>query len=287
MESLAQPILNGILLGGLYAVIAIGLSTMFGIVKLVNLAHGDLMILSSFLSLVLISFFGVNPFWTFLVVVPAMYFIGFFIQGLLLNRVLGKEMTAPLLVTFGLSIILQNLLLLIFTPDARALDTGIVLMTIPITHYLNIPIIYLVDFLLGLAVILCLWYFFKKTYLGRAIRAASDDEVAARLMGVNTKRIYAKAMGISMMTAAVAGVLVGMTFTFYANTGPQYLIIAFGVVVIGGLGSMKGTFVGGLILAMAQLLGGHFFGDGYQLLSGYVVLLIVLAVRPQGIFGTV
>jgi len=287
MESLAQPILNGILLGGLYAVIAIGLSTMFGIVKIVNLAHGDLMILGSYMSLVLISFFGVNPFWTFLVVVPAMYFIGFSIQSFLLNRVLGKEMTAPLLVAFGLSIILQNLLLLIFTPDARALDTGLVLMTIPITHYLNIPIIYLVDFLLGLIVILCLWYFFERTYVGRAIRAASDDEVAARLMGVNTKRIYAIAMGISMMTAAVAGVLVGMTFTFYANTGPQYLIIAFGVVVIGGLGSMKGTFVGGLILAMAQLLGGHFFGDGYQLLSGYVVLLIVLAVRPQGIFGTV
>ena len=123
--------------------------------------------------------------------------------------------------------------------------------------------------------------------MGRAIRAASDDEVAAQLMGVNTRNIYAKAMGIAMMTAGVAGVLVGMTFTFYPHTGPQYLIIAFGVVVIGGLGSMKGTLLGGLILALAQLLGAQFFGPGYQLFCGYVVLLIVLAVRPQGIFGTV
>jgi branched-chain amino acid transport system permease protein len=285
MQSLAQPIMNGILLGGLYAAIAIGLSTMFGIVKLVNLAHGDLIILSSFISLVLISSTGVNPLWTLLVVVPVMYLLGYFIQSFLLNRVLGKEMEPPLLVAFGLSIIVQNLLLLIFTPDARALETSLVLMTIPIAEHLYIPVVYLLDFLSSVAVILFLHYFFQKTFTGRAIRAASDDRVAAKLMGVDTKSVYAKAMGISMMTAGVAGVLVGMTFTFYPQTGPQYLIIAFGVVVIGGLGSMKGTLVGGLVLAVAQLLGSHFFGSGYQLLSGYLVLLFILAVRPRGIFG--
>jgi branched-chain amino acid transport system permease protein len=287
MEDFAQPILNGILLGGLYAIIAIGMSTMFGIVKLVNLAHGDLMILSSFLSLSFITWFGISPLWTLPIVIPLMYVIGFFVQGYLLNRVLGEEMEPPLLVAFGLSIIIQNVLLIIFTPDARSLMTGLAVKTIPITSYLNIPVIYLIDFLIGLAVIACLYYFFQKTYLGRAIRAASDDERAAQLMGVNTKNIYAKAMGIAMITAGVAGVLVGMTFTFYPHTGSQYLIIAFGVVVIGGLGSMKGTLVGGLILAISQLLGAQFFGPGYQLFCGYVVLLIVLAVRPQGIFGTV
>jgi branched-chain amino acid transport system permease protein len=287
VEALAQPILNGILLGGLYAVIAIGLSTMFGIVKLVNLAHGDLMILGSFLSLVLVSWLGINPFWTLIIVVPVMYFVGYFVQGFLLNRVLGKELEPPLIVAFGLSIILQNLLLLIFTPDARTLMTPLAIKTIPVGKFLNIPAIYLVDFLTGSAVIYCLYYFFQKTYMGRAIRAASDDEVAAQLMGVNTRNIYAKAMGIAMMTAGIAGVLVGTTFTFYPHTGPQYLITAFGVIVIAGFGSMKGAFIGGLILALAQILGAHFFGPGYQLLSGYVVLLIVLAVRPQGLFGTV
>jgi branched-chain amino acid transport system permease protein len=287
MEGLIQPILNGILLGGLYAVIAIGMSTMFGIVKLVNLAHGDLMILSSFLSLCLISWLGVNPFFSLIVVVPVMYFVGYFVQGFLINRVLGKDMEPPLLVAFGLSIILQNLLLLIFTPDARTLKTSLAVKTIPLMGDVSVPVIYLVDFLIGLAVIASLYIIFQKTYMGRAIRAASDDERAAQLMGVNTKNIYAKAMGIAMVTAAIAGVLLGMTFTFYPHTGPQYLIIAFGVVVIGGLGSMKGALVGGLILAVAQVLGAHFFGPGFQLFTGYVVLLIVLALRPQGIFGTV
>ncbi len=287
MESYAQPILNGVLLGGLYAIIAIGMSTMFGIVKLVNLAHGDLMILGSFFALTTIAWTGVNPFWSLVVVVPAMYFVGYFVQGFLLNRVLGKEMEPPLLVAFGVSIIVQNLMLMIYTPDARSLKTGLAVLTIPLTRYLNIPVMYLLDFLIGLAVIGILYYFFQKTYMGRAIRAASDDEVAARLMGVNTKNIYARAMGIAMMTAGVAGVLLGMTFTFYPHTGPQYLIIAFGVVVIGGLGSMKGTLAGGLILAVSQLLGAQFFGPGFQLFCGYVVLLVVLALRPQGIFGRV
>jgi branched-chain amino acid transport system permease protein len=287
MEVYAQPILNGILLGGLYAIIAIGMSTMFGIVKLVNLAHGDLMILASFLSLTTVTWVGVNPFWSLLVVVPAMYFVGYFVQGFLLNRVLGKDQEPPLLVAFGVSIIVQNLMLMVYTPDARSLKTTLAVLTIPLTGYVSIPVMYLLDFVIGLAVIAALYYFFQKTYMGRAIRAASDDEVAARLMGVNTRNIYARAMGIAMMTAAVAGVLLGMTFTFYPHTGPQYLIIAFGVVVIGGLGSMKGTLVGGLILAVAQLLGAQVFGPGFQLFCGYVVLLIVLAVRPQGIFGRV
>jgi branched-chain amino acid transport system permease protein len=287
MEELAQPIINGILLGGLYAVVAIGMSTMFGIVKLVNLAHGDLMMLSSFLCLSFMGWLGVSPLLSLFVVVPIMYFVGFFVQGFLINRVLGREMEPPLLVAFGLSIILQNLLLLIFTPDARTLETSLAIKTIPITDFLNIPVIYLVDFLLGLATIIALYFFFQKTYMGRGIRAASDDEKAAQLMGVNTRNIYAKAMGIAMITAAIAGVLIGMTFTFYPHTGPQYLIIAFGVVVIGGLGSMKGALAGGLILALAQLLGAYFFGTGFQLFCGYVVLLIVLALRPQGIFGTV
>ena len=157
----------------------------------------------------------------------------------------------------------------------------------PIGKSLNLPVIYLVDFLFGCAAIFSIRVFFRNTYLGKAIRAASDDEVGARLMGINTKRIYAYAMGISMMTAAVAGILVGMTFTFYPHNGPQYLIIAFGVMIIGGSGSILGTLAGGLILAVSQLLGGYFFGPGYQLFAGYMILLIVLGIRPQGIFGKV
>ena len=277
--------MNGLLLGGLYGIVGIGMSLIFGIVRVVNLAHGDLVILASYLSLVTLSIFNVSPLLTLILVIPAMFLIGFLIQYYLVNRVLGQGMNPPLLVAFGLSIILQNLLLLVFTPDARALLTSISITTLPIGNFINIPVVYLVDFIGSLLTILLLSRFFNRTYLGKAIRAASDDEGAAQLMGINTKKIYAWAMAIAGGTAAIAGVLVGMTFTFYPHTGPDYLIIAFGVVIIGGLGSLIGTFLGGLILGLAQILGAHFLGPGFQLLSGYIILLIVLAFKPTGLFS--
>lgn len=285
LNELKVPIVNGLLLGGLYGIIGIGMSMIFGIVRLVNLAHGDLVILASYLSLVVLSFFPVSPLITLIVVIPVMCLIGFIVQYYLLNQVLGKGMNPPLLVAFGLSIILQNLLLLIFTPDARTLLTSISVQTLPLGNFLNIPLVYLVDFIASLMTIILLSRFFNRTYLGKAIRAASDDEGAAQLMGINTKTIYAIAMAIATGTAAIAGVLVGMTFTFYPHTGPEYLIIAFGVVIVGGLGSLLGTFLGGLILGLAQILGAHFLGPGYQLLSGYLILLIVLTFKPTGLFA--
>jgi branched-chain amino acid transport system permease protein len=285
LSDLKGPIMNGLLLGGLYGIVGIGMSMIFGIVRVVNLAHGDLVILASYLSFVTLSIFNVSPLLTLVLVIPAMFLIGFVLQYYLVNRVLGQGMNPPLLVAFGLSIILQNLLLLFFTPDARALLTSISIATLPVGNFINIPVVYLVDFIGSLLTIFLLSRFFNRTYLGKAIRAASDDEGAAQLMGINTKRIYAWAMAIAGGTAAIAGVLVGMTFTFYPHTGPDYLIIAFGVVIIGGLGSLIGTFLGGLILGLAQILGAHFLGPGFQLLSGYIILLIVLAFKPTGLFA--
>jgi branched-chain amino acid transport system permease protein len=277
--------MNGLLLGGLYGIVGIGMSMIFGIVRVVNLAHGDLVILAAYLSFVTISIFNVSPLLTLVLVIPAMFLIGFIVQYYLVNRVLGKDMNPPLLVAFGLSIILQNILLLIFTPDARALVTDLSIATLPIGSFLNVPVVYLVDFIVSLVTIFLLSRFFSKTYLGKAIRAASDDEGAAELMGINAKKIYAWAMAIAGGTAAIAGVLVGMTFTFYPHTGPDYLIIAFGVVIIGGLGSLIGTFMGGLILGLAQILGAHFLGPGFQLISGYIILLAVLTFKPTGLFS--
>ncbi len=282
---LKVPIVNGLLLGGLYGIIGIGMSMIFGIVRLINLAHGDFVILASYFSLVTMSLIPISPLLTLIVVIPAMCILGFMVQYLLLNRTLGKGMNPPLLIAFGLSIILQNLLLLIFTPDARTLLSSLSVKTIPIGNFINLPTIYLVDFIASIITIAFLSRFFNRTYLGKAIRAASDDDGAAQLMGINTKNIYAIAMGISAGTAAIAGVLVGMTFTFYPHTGPEYLIIAFGVVIVGGLGSLIGTFLGGLILGLAQILGAHFLGPGYQLLSGYIILLIVMTFKPTGLFA--
>jgi branched-chain amino acid transport system permease protein len=280
-----EPLINGILLGGLYAVIGIGLSIIFGIMRQVNLAHGELMILSSYLSLVFLQLLGLHPLLTFIFVLPAIFVFGYLIQSFLFNRVLGKGMESYLMISFGLSIILQNSMLLIFTPDARTLNTNLVIQSLNVFDLFRVPVIYLVDFGMSLLVLGILHMIMKKTYLGWAIRASSDDLTAAKLMGINSRRVYAMAMGIAAMTAGISGVLVGMTFTFYPHSGTQYLIIAFGVVIIGGLGSLAGTFLGGLILGVAQLVGGRIIGPGLQLLSGYIILLIVLTIRPQGILG--
>ncbi len=285
MEAFAQPVTNGILLGGLYAVVGIGMAMIFGILRLTNLAHGDLMVLASYLSLVVVGALGINPLLSLVLVLPAMFVVGFVLESQLLNRVLGKGMEPPLLVAFGVSIIMQNALLGIFTPDARSLSSGFTTARIPVTEHYSIPVVYLVDFLVGALVILVLNQFLQRTYVGRAIRAASDDEDAARLAGISAKRIYGYAMGIAMVTAGVAGVLVGITVPFYPSSGTSFLIIAFGVVVIGGLESMIGTLLAGMILGLAQTLGAHFFGTGVQLLAGYIVLLLVLAIRPQGLFA--
>ncbi len=286
MEEYFQLILNGILLGGLYAAVGVGLSMMFGIVKQVNLAHGDLMILASYLCMVLITHLKFLNLWTAVIlVVPIMFAVGFLLQKYIMNRVQGMGMEPPLIVAFGLSIIIQNGLMLIFSPDSQSLETPLAIMSLRVTDMFYIPAIYVIDFLTGIALIIFLHLFFKYSYLGWAIRAASDDENTAQLMGIDTRNIYAWAMGIAISSAAVSGILIGATKNFYPHTGPQYLIIAFGVTIIGGVGSMAGTLLGGLVLGLAQLLGGKIFGPGYQLLSGYIILLALLAVRPQGLLS--
>jgi len=285
MLTFLEPLINGILLGGLYAVIAIGLSMVFGIMRQVNLAHGELMILSSYFTMFFLQVLGLHPLLALFLIIPLMFFVGYLLQIFLFNRGMQRGMEPFLMISFGLSIILQNVLLLIFTPDARSLKTALVIKSINVFGFFHIPLIYLVNFAVGILVFGLLQQFMKRTYLGWAINASADNVNAAKLMGINTKKVYAYAMGIAAVTAAISGALVGMTFTFYPHSGTQYLIIAFGVVIIGGLGSLPGTFIGGLVLGVSQLFGGRILGPGFQLLSGYMILLIVLTIRPHGILG--
>ncbi|MDQ7782531.1 MAG: branched-chain amino acid ABC transporter permease [Desulfomonilaceae bacterium] len=285
MTDLIQPIVNGILLGGLYAAVAIGLSLMFGIVRLINLAHGDLMITASYLSLVMVEQVGLSPLTAAVMVVPMLFPAGFGLQKYVLNRALRRGPEPPIIVALGISIVLQNVLLLIFSPDARSIPANVAVLAVPVTENLSLPVIYLMGFGVGCTAIAAVHVLVRRTRLGRAIRAASEDDETARLMGIDTEYVHCCAMGIAVTTAAVAGVLVGMTFTFYPHSGPQYLLIAFGVIVIGGVGSMTGALAGGIVLGLAQLVGAHVFGPGHQLLCGYLVLLAVLAVRPHGILG--
>ena len=276
-----QYLINGILLGGIYALLGVGMTMMFGIVKLTNLAHGEFIIMGAFGSTMLAQWMGVDPIVTLIITVPLMFIIGVVLQTVLINRVMLQGSEPALLVTFGLSIILQDLFLLLFTADAQRANVPYNTKTIALGANLYISVLDLIVFGISLVTILILTIFLRKTYMGRAIRATSDDTTAASLMGVSVKKTYAIALGIAMATAAVAGLGVAMRWTFYPSSGGSYLLIAFGVVVIGGMGSIPGTLVAGLVFGLAQVLGGANYG---QLIS-YILLIIMLAVRPQGLFS--
>lgn len=281
-----QCIITGILLGGLYSMIGIGMSLVFGIMKLTNLAHGDLMILGTYITMVVSNALRFNLVISTIISVIVMCVIGFIVQQFLVNRVMDKGEAPALLVTFGLSIFLANLMLKIFSADNQLLTNKMASVNVITTPVLSVSASYLISFIVAVIIIVGLALVMQKTNFGRSIRATSDDPMAAELMGVNTKMAFAAAMVICMGITAVAGTLVGSTFTFYPSSGTQYLIIAFGVVVIGGMGSLFGTLIGGIVLGVAQLLGGFAFGSGVQMLIAYIVLLVILALRPNGLFAT-
>ncbi len=283
-SDLATPIVMGILLGGLYTLIALGLSLVFGVMKLINVAHGDLVLLASYFAFTFMSSLDLDPIISLVIGVPLLFGIGYGIQTILLNRAFRISMEAPLIIAFGISIILQNAYQIIWSPLSRGLTTPYALQSFELGD-IRLPLVYLLDFIAALVVMFLLREFMKRTYLGKAINAASQDRIAAHLMGINTNRVYAFAFALAMAIAAIAGVFLGLTFPFTPTSGPPFLIIAFGVIVLGGMGSMLGTFIGGIIMGLAQTIGGYFFGAAAQMLVAYVLVLVILAVRPEGIFS--
>jgi branched-chain amino acid transport system permease protein len=279
-----SPVIMGILLGGLYGLIALGLSMVFGVMRLINLAHGDLVILSSYLTYGLFTGFGLDPVVSLIVTVPVMFALGFLIQQLLLRRAYGMSENAPLIIAFGIALFIQNSIQIVTDPQSRGIATSYSMASFSLGS-MQFPVSYLLNFIVALVVMIVFSLFLRYTYLGRAITASSQDMKAARLMGVNTRTIHAFAFGIAMISAAIAGTFLGMTFPFQPMSGTQFLIIAFGVVIIGGLGSLFGTFLGGLILGLVQTMSGYFFGSAAQMLFVYLAVLLVLAFRPQGLFG--
>lgn len=284
LADLATPLIMGILLGGLYTVIALGLSLVFGVMRLLNVAHGDLVIFGSYFAYAIITHLGMDPILSLVMGIPLLFIIGFAIQKYLMARAFEVSTEAPLIIAFGISLVLENTYQIIFTPMSRGLTTSYALSSFIIGE-IYIPVVYVLNFLAAIVVMLLLNGFMKKTYLGQAIIAASQDGRAAQLMGINTARIYAITFGIAAAIAAIAGVFLGLTFPFTPVSGIPFLIIAFGVVIVGGLGSILGTFIGGMILGLAQTLGAHFLGAAAQMLIVYIMVLVLLAVRPQGLFG--
>jgi branched-chain amino acid transport system permease protein len=282
--TLIDTLVQGVLLGGLYALFAAGLSLIFGVMRIVNLAHGDVIVTAAFLLLALMNGFGLGLAAALLLTVPAMFLLGYALQTLLLNRVIGEDILPPLLITFGLSIFAQNGLLEVFSADSRRLPAGSLAdASIPLVPGLAIGVVPLMTFAAALVVIIGLNQLFYRTAMGRAFRAVSDDPATAQLMGILPGRLFAIATGIAFAVSAVAALFLGMRANFDPSIGPARLIFAFEAVIIGGLGSLWGTLAGGVLLGLAQTIGAAIRPE-WQILSGHLAFLLVLLLRPRGLF---
>jgi branched-chain amino acid transport system permease protein len=282
-----NTIVQGVLLGGLYAMFAAGLSLIFGVMRLVNIAHGDLIVLAAYLALVVTTALGVNPLLSLLIVVPVMAAIGYALQRWLLNATLGDDLLPPLLVTFGISVIIQNGLLELFSADSQKLQAGAIeVQSLHLINGLSVGVLPLAQFIVAVAVIGGLQMVFYRTAIGRAFRATSDDPAMAQLMGLDNRHVFALAMALSLAVVAVAGVLLAVRTNFDPSIGPARLIFGFEAVIMGGLGSLWGTLIGGIVLGVAQAIGAK-IDPGWQLLAGHIAFLILLGFRPSGLFPKV
>ena len=283
--SWVNAIVQGLLLGGLYALFACGLSVMFGVMRIVNLAHGDFGILAAFLAMSCMSLAGVGALAATVVVLPLMALLGYLLQRGLLYPSLTASPFSPVLGTFGLSIIIQNLLLQHYSADSHSLDVGsLAAASLRITDHLSVAYLSLISFVLAVVVLVALEVFLTKTGLGRMMRAVSDDPEVAQLVGGDSRHVYAVATSIALATVALAGLLFAMRSSFSPAAGPTRLLFAFEAVVIGGLGSLWGTLLGGMVLGLAHTLGAQ-IDPALTLLAGHVIFLGVLAFRPRGLLA--
>jgi branched-chain amino acid transport system permease protein len=279
-----DSLIQGTLLGGLYALYATSLSLIFGIMRLVNLAHGDLIVLATYMILVLFATLGLPIALAVALAVMGMFAIGYVLQKVVLNRTLGGDILPPLLVTFGLSIILQNGLMEAFSADSQRLKIGALeSASIRLGGGIAVGVMPMLTFLTAVAVVLGLNLLFYRTRLGRAFRATSDDPEIAQIVGIDNRRTYALAMGLALGIAALAAFFIGARANFDPSIGPARLLYAFEAVIIGGLGSLWGTLAGGVVLGVAQSIGASISPE-WQILAGHLAFLLILVVRPRGLF---
>ena len=279
-----STIVQGVMLGGLYALFAMGLSLMFGVMRLTNVAHGDFIILTAFAAFAATVSLGINLWIALLLLLPLAFVFGYGLQRGVLNGTLGDDPLPSLVVTFGLSIVIQNLLMEIFSADTRSISAmGLETKSLQLADNLHVGVLPLIIFLIAVAAAAAMQWLFGNTAIGRAFRATSDDKEAAQLMGLDHKHIYALATAIAFVLIAIVGVLQGMRTTIAPSDGPGLLLYAFEAVIIGGMGSFWGTFSGGVILGVAQAIGFR-IDPGWGILIGHFVFLTMLIVKPNGLF---
>jgi branched-chain amino acid transport system permease protein len=278
-------IVSGVLLGGFYALFACGLSLMFGVMKIINLAHGDMAVVAGYTAVFLVPKFHLPEVWSFLVVVPIFALLGYVVQRTLLQKSIDRDPFTTLLVTFGLSVVIENLLLEIYTANAQSINIGsLIAKSWQVNNTIYVSYLSLTVLIVSVVVLGALQLFLSKTSTGRQIRAVSDDREAAQLCGTNYRHIFGIASSLAFATVALAGIAFGMYTSLSPTSGGVNLLFAFETVVIGGIGSLWGTLVGGILLGIAQQFGAH-FNEQYTVLAGNVLFLVVLAIRPQGLFG--
>jgi branched-chain amino acid transport system permease protein len=275
-------IIQGVLLGGLYAIFALGLSLSVGVMRFVNIAHGDFIVLVSFLLLTIATALHINVLLALVLMIPVAFGGGWLLQRVLLQRVIGPNVLLPLLVTFGLSIIVQNGLLQGFGADTRTLSAGSLDTASLHVGGFYVGLLPVLTFALAVALVVGFDWLLYRSRIGASIRAVADDVAAADLIGLSSVRVYAIAMGIVGVTVAIAACFMGLRMNFDATSGPSRLLVAFEVVVLGGLGSLRGTLLGGIILGIAQTIGGQIDG-AWQVLAGHLVFLVIFLLRPQGL----
>src|SRR5579862_9905010 len=281
----ANAIIQGVLTGGLYALFACGLSLMFGVMKVVNLAHGDLAVVAVSVAIDVITVTHIPVLWSFVIVVPVMAVLGYVLQRTIIQGALDRSVLTTLMVTFGLSVVIENGLLQFFSANSRGIGIGLGLVSDSFSLGSQIQIAYLlvVIFAVAVVVLLGLQYFLSSSRYGRLIRAVADDREAAQLAGADYRHVFGIAAALAFITVALAGIAYGMTTVVSPTTGTDtILLFAFAAVVIGGLGSLWGTLVGGIVLGVAQQIGAQ-INISYELLAGYIVFLAVLVIRPQGL----
>jgi branched-chain amino acid transport system permease protein len=284
MSTMIETLLNGLMLGALYALFGLGLSISLGVMRMINIAHGDLIVVGAYMTSVVMQVTGVHPLTSLILVVPAMFVLGWMLQRLLLNRVVGRNLFAPLLVTFGLSIVVQNLLQETFSADTRSLKAGAIAQVGFDIGGVSVGLLPVLSACVSVALFAVAHVLIACTHFGRQSRAVADDPSTARLVGVDDRKFFAMVTGFVLAAIAFAAVLYAMRTPFSPSAGPERLLYSFEAVVLGGLGNLWGTFFGGLVIGVAQLFGAR-ISSGLGPFFGHLVFLTMLLARPNGIFA--
>jgi branched-chain amino acid transport system permease protein len=280
-----QALISGILIGGVYALIGIGLTIIFGVMRVINFAHGDLLMLGMYGTYFLFTLLHIDPFVSIIVTMPLMFLYGAFLQRVFINRALNALPQNQILLTIGMGLVMSNTIMLAFTSDYKILSTTYSSSSVSVLG-ISVSLPLLVSFAITSAITAALYWFLYRTDTGQAIRATAQDRDAAQLMGINVKRMSIIAFGLGTSLAATAGALISPTYYIFPQVGSVFTLKAFVITVLGGMGSIVGATLGGVLIGMAESIGGVYLGSGWKDVIVFTLFLLVLLFKPSGLLGT-